>query len=364
MTTAVVKKEEFGMTEVQQGMDVKAAGEASAKQHEMQAAIIVAKKFPRDEAQAFAKLMHAAKRPSFAEDATYAFPRGGAQVTGPSVNIAREAARVWGNIRYGLEVLRDDGVSRQIRGWAWDMESNTKVEAEDDFRKLVYRKQGGWIEPDERDLRELTNRRGAILIRNCILQLLPKDLIEDAIWQCGVTLKDRAAKDPDADRKRLVVNFAEYNITPEMIAKKLGHPLTEATPDEMVELQGIYTSIKDGTSTWREYTNGGDEGKEPSGVKDKLKEQLASEQAKEPLTTTLYETDTDTPVDREAKARELVKALTATPLGRSVLGPIMKNFKIKDSAVLPTSPDVLTLYVEALDEAGKRLELTKEAFKA
>lgn len=333
MTQALAKREDFGLTEIQEGSEIKSVGEASAKQHEMQAAIIVAKKFPRDEAAAFAKLMKAAKRPSFAEDASYSFPRGDAQVTGPSVNIAREAARVWGNIRYGLEVLRDDATSRHIRGWAWDLETNTKVEAEDDFKKLIQRRKNGetlWLQPDERDLRELTNRRGAILVRNCILQLVPKDLVEDALFECGATLTNKAAKDPDGARKRLIVNFSEFNVTPEMIAQKLGHLLSESTPDELVDLQRICTSIKDGTSTWREYTEDASKGptpEKPNGLKGKLKAQAHPAPAAAPAaqpdlnavavqehTDTINAADTPDHADQARSAADLDKRLTAQGL--------------------------------------------------
>lgn len=254
MTTQTV--EETGLvtrTEVS-GELVPTSG-AAEKQFEIQSAIAIAKRFPRNEDQAFQRLMKASDRSAFADDAAYSFPRGGATVEGPSVNLAREAARVWGNIRYGLEILRDDDDSRQIRGWAWDVESNVKVTAEDDFAKLVQRK-SGWIKPDERDLRELTNRRGAILVRNCILQLLPKDLIEDALDRCKATLKKGAESDPDGARKKIILAFSSLNITPEMLEQKLSHPLATASPAEIAELRTVYKSIADGNSTWADYVNG------------------------------------------------------------------------------------------------------------
>lgn len=278
---------------------VKAVGEAFGKASEIRFAIEMARALPRDESAAFFKLMKASGRPSFAEDASYSFPRGDAKVTGPSVNIAREAARVWGNVRYGLEVLRDDAASRHIRGWAWDLETNTKVEAEDEFKKLIQRRvKGGetvWIACDERDLRELTNRRGAILVRNCLLQIMPKDLIEDALFQCAETLKNTAAKDPDAARKRLTVDFMAFNVTPEMMAEVIGCPLSSASPEQMTELRQTFNSIKDGHSTWREYASKGDEEKKPleskaaetqpdkgQSVRDKIKSPPAEKTAAEP----------------------------------------------------------------------------------
>lgn len=251
MATAI---EETGLTtRSEQTFELAPTAGAAEKQFEIQSAIVIAKRFPRNEDGAFQKLMKAAGRTSFAEDAGYSFPRGDSKVEGPSINLAREAARVWTNIRYGLEIIRDDDESRQIRGWAWDLETNTKVTAEDDFKKLIYRKKGGWIKPDERDLRELTNRRGAILIRGCLLQLLPKDLIEDAMDRCKGTLRKQAAQDPEAARKKIILAFSELNITPEKLEQELGHKLSECSPAEIAELRQIYKSISDGNSTWAEY---------------------------------------------------------------------------------------------------------------
>lgn len=250
---AAVIEETALATRTEQSFELAPTAGAAEKQFEIQSAIYIAKKFPRNEDGAFHKLMKAAARTSFAEDAGYSFPRGESKVEGPSINLAREAARVWTNIRYGLDVIADDDEKRTIRGWAWDLETNTKVTAEDTFKKLIYRKKGGWIKPDERDLRELTNRRGAILIRGCLLQLFPKDLIEDAMERCKETLRKQAAQDPEAARKKIILAFSEINVTPEMLEQKLGHKLAESSPAEIAELRTIYKSIVDGNSTWAEY---------------------------------------------------------------------------------------------------------------
>lgn len=232
---------------------------AAEAQHEIQAAIVVARRFPRNEDAAYVALLKSCKRTSFAEDASYSFPRGGKPVEGPSVRLAREAARVWGNIRYGLDILRDDDESRDIEGWAWDLQTNTKVTAGDSFRKLIQRKgkNGGvttWVVPDERDLRELTNRRGAILVRNCILQLMPSDFIEDARREAAATLEKDAAQDPDAARKGIVKAFAELNVTPDMLEAYLEHPIAQCSPAEIKNLREVYASIRDGNSTWGDYS--------------------------------------------------------------------------------------------------------------
>ena len=268
MTTTTVEETALATSTTSSG-ELAPTASAAAAQFEIQSAVVLARQFPRNEDAAFAKLMRACARTSFAEDAEYSFPRGGQTISGPSVNLARESARIWGNIRYGLEIVRDDPENRQIRGWAWDLETNTKVAAEDEFRKLVQRKKkegrgSEWVTPDERDLRELTNRRGAILVRNCILQLLPSDLIEDAVNQTRETLKAEASRDPESARKRVILAFASLNVDPEMLGAYLGKPVGQCSPEEIAKLRTIYQSIKDGNSNWQEYAGGTNGGGKPA----------------------------------------------------------------------------------------------------
>lgn len=267
MAKAVIEETALA-TRTEESTELSTTAMAATVQAEVQAAVILAKKFPRNEDEAYSKLMKACKRTSFADDAAYSFPRGGTSVSGPSINLARESARVWGNIESGTLITHDDEDTRTIRTWAWDKETNVRVFAEDTFKKLIFRKKDGWITPDERDLRELTNRRAAILKRNCLLELIPKDFIEDAMRACKATLESETEQDPDGARKRLIVAFAELNITPDMLEKKLGHPLAQSSPTEVAELRKIYTSIRDGNSTWAEYAGEGSEkpkGKEETG---------------------------------------------------------------------------------------------------
>jgi hypothetical protein len=173
----------------------------------------------------------------------------------------REAARVWGNIRYGTDIVRDDDDARLIRSWAWDLETNAHVSQETAFSKLVQRKvyengrsQGTkWVKPDERDLRELTNKQAAIGERNCLGKVLPEDMVQDALAVCKETEARYAVNDPVKAREKIIRAFSQINISAEMLEQKLGHLLAQCTADEIVELRGIYKSIADGNSSWAEY---------------------------------------------------------------------------------------------------------------
>lgn len=234
------------------------AASVAASVTEARAAIMLAKEFPRNEMDVFQQVIAACKRPSFAEKASYAFPRGGSLVTGPSVHLAREMARAWGNIQHGHEVIVDNEESRKIRAWAWDVQTNTRVIKEDEFKKLIQRKnkqtgQTNWVTPDERDLRELTNRRAAILLRNAILELMPPDFIEDARARAADTLESRAKEDPEGEKKKIAAVFLGLGIPASELEEWGKCKMAQFTPKMLAELRQIYASVRDGNSRWAEH---------------------------------------------------------------------------------------------------------------
>lgn len=226
---------------------------------ELKGAMVLAKQFPRDEEKAFLKIKKTCERPGFAEAATYAFPRGNKTVTGPSVDLAREMFKIWGNGLAGLRILSVTDEEIHIVGYAYDAETNTRFEAEDKFAKRHQRKvdAGGgrmvtkWITiEDERDLRELINRRGAICLRNAILQVLPADLVDAALERCRETKRKGAGSGADRDEKirKWLEWFSKKGVSIEMIDRYLGHPTKDMSADEYAELVGIAKSMQDGNT--------------------------------------------------------------------------------------------------------------------
>jgi hypothetical protein len=254
------------------------ASSVARVQAETQAAIIVAQRFRRSEMQCRQDLINAVKAsPRLAEKTTYSYPRGKRQdpvtgewveniISGPSTYIAREAARTWGNLAAGTEVIRDDDNERQIRSFAWDMQTNVRWYAEASFKKLIQRsswetkngkreKVTKWVVPDERDLRELTNKYASIGERNCILKIIPSHMIDEVVDVSRQVSKEEAAKHPEAIRAKLADAFQSEGINVAMLEEYLGHPLKELTPDKIVELRSIYQALHEGNATWDDYRN-------------------------------------------------------------------------------------------------------------
>jgi len=264
-------------TREEQSTELAITAQQAMARHEIEGAIVVAQRFPRNEDAAYGRVMQSCERWTFASMARYSYPRGGQQIEGPSVSLAREVARCWGNIRYGADIVHDDESTRTVRGWAWDVQTNTKETQDSTFRKLIYRKRGGWQSPDERDLRELTNKHGAVCSRNCLLHLVPPDLIDEALRASKATLERDASKDPAEARRKMIRAFQTVGVTVDDMEEHLGHPLKQATPAEITDLRAIWKSISDGNSTWAEYAKPAEPEKKPADTAGATMEDLAKQ---------------------------------------------------------------------------------------
>lgn len=215
---------------------------------EAQGKLILAKKFPRDQARAYAAIMEACKRPGLAAIAEYSFPRGNERVTGPSIRLAEELARCWGNMSYGIrELSRKDGVS-EMEAWAWDEETNVKSSQVFTVRHIRDTRNGPKALTDERDVYELTANMAGRRLRARIMAVLPADIVDAAVHECRRTIAGDNTL-PMVDRvRKMIAAFDKLGISAAMIERKLGKTLTDILPEEFAELTSIHNSIKDGIS--------------------------------------------------------------------------------------------------------------------
>lgn len=223
---------------------------------EAQGRLLIAKRFPRDEAQAFARVMEACSRLSLAEVAHYRFPRGGQNVEGPSIRLAEELARCWGNIAYGLrELSRREGES-EMEAYAWDQQTNVLSTQTFTVRHLRDKRGGPEKLNDERDIYEVTANMGSRRLRARILAVLPPDMVDAAVDACKQTMRDGGGK-PMADRIReMVLGFSRLGVSAAMLAEKLAKPLDSATPDDLASLRGVFVAIRDGVTSINEQFAG------------------------------------------------------------------------------------------------------------
>ena len=222
--------------------------EASRAIAEAQGKLVIAKRFPRDEVQSYAKAMEACQRPTMAAKAFYSFPRGGQTVEGPTIRFAEELARCWGNIDYGIKELSQDDGKSEMQAYAWDLETN--AQSVQNFTNPHQREQGKKMVTltSQRDIYENNANMATRRLRSRILAILPAWFVEDAIAECKKTLAGQNDT-PLIDRvKKMVVQFAKLGVTQEMIEKRLKRKIDTMTSDDFVEYVGIYNAVKGGES--------------------------------------------------------------------------------------------------------------------
>jgi hypothetical protein len=169
---------------------------------EVQAAVIVAQQNPRDTQYALQSMRDSCVNPRLAARAFFAFPRGGERVAGPSIHLARELARIWGNISYGVsEMLRDDDHGQsEMQAYAWDLETNARVAT-------------GFIVPHKRD-----TKRGV------------KTLTD---------MRDIYENNANNGARRV-------GITDKQLEERLEKPSSRWTGQDIAQLGTLYTSLQRG----------------------------------------------------------------------------------------------------------------------
>lgn len=183
-----------------------------------------------------------------AERAFYRFPRGGQQVSGPSVHLARELARCWGNVQYGIEELRrdDEHGQSEMRAWAWDVQTNTR--AGQIFIVPHKRdKQGGPTKlVDLRDIYENNANMGARRLREAIFAILPPWFTEEAKELCARTIEQGDGK-PLEDRIAGAIGaFDAMGVVRTRLEQKLGRKSEKWTAYDVAQLRITHRSIERG----------------------------------------------------------------------------------------------------------------------
>jgi len=242
----MTKNQENSLMEATNQGEGAVAVEQSRAIQEVQGAIVMAKKFPRNETASFNKIMEACKRKNLAESSMYSYPKGSTKVTGVSIRLAETLAKYWGNIQFGIVELSQQNGASEVLAYAWDLETNTRQIKQFTVKHSRYSKAGGVMKlTDPRDIYEMTANQGARRLRACILGVMPSDVIESAVEECEKTLRGNN-KEPLIDRVRAcIAKFAEIGVSQEMIEKRFNHKIEAIDVHELVALGKIFNSLRD-----------------------------------------------------------------------------------------------------------------------
>lgn len=216
---------------------------------EVQAAVFMAKQFPRDVNASMNRVLQACQRESLARVAVYEYPRGGQKISGASIRLAEAIAQAYGNIDTGIiELERKQGESVAM-AYAWDLESNYRQTKTFTVPHVRDTKKGSQVLTDSRDIYELVANQGARRQRACILGVIPGDVVDMALQECQKTLQRGGGKPIEERIEEAAAAFRNsFGITKEMLEARYQRNLASFSEQILVDLQGIFNSLRDGMS--------------------------------------------------------------------------------------------------------------------
>lgn len=221
---------------------------------QIQGSMTIAKKFPRDENMALSKIKQAGGRRRLAEQAEYEYARGGNKIVGPSIRAAETVAQAWGNIDMGVIELNRDSVKGESLAMAYavDLETNTWKHVTFSVPHTRDTKQGSKQLKDARDVYETVMNAGSRRLRNCILAVIPGDVMDEFIHTCNQTLAKQDT--PLVNRiNEMHAAMKEFDVSQPMIENKMQCKMGALTERQLAQLRRIYQSLKDGFGSVNDY---------------------------------------------------------------------------------------------------------------
>lgn len=183
-----------------------------------------------------------------AESCFYVLRRGGTVIEGPSVRLAEIAASCFKNLRYGSRVIGIDDVFVTVQGFAWDVQNNVAITVETK-RRIVKRNKQKYT-PDM--IAVTANAACSISFRNAVFKVVMPVLLKDVYAEVK-KIAIGTAQTIEARRQRAFQKLSKLNITEEMVYKKLGvNGATDITLEHLSQLFGLFTALKEGTSSFAE----------------------------------------------------------------------------------------------------------------
>lgn len=211
--------------------------------------IATAKKYPRNIRRAVdSSIAVVTLNTESAKICSYALPRAGTQIIGPSVHLARILAQNFQNLRVESKVIDITPTQVVSQATCLDLENNYGVRVE--VRRSIIGKNGRYND----DIITVTgNACNAISYRNAVLAVIPKPII-DAVYNAAQNTISGDLSDEQkliARRTELVDQFKNlYGATEQDVLKLCGKgALAGIKRDDIVFLIGIKQAITDGDTT-------------------------------------------------------------------------------------------------------------------
>lgn len=212
--------------------------------------VATAKRYPRDIRRSIDNsVVMATMNQETAQSCSYALPRGGKPITGPSVHLAKIIVSNWGNMRTEAKVVQITDKQVISRGTCWDLETN--VASAFEVRRSIIGKNGQRFSDDM--ITVTGNAANSIAYRNAVFAVIPK-AITDRVYYAAQKFITGDLSDSDKllkVRTGVLNNFKNnYGITEEEVVKMCGkQTANQIGADEISMLMGTIQALKDEDTT-------------------------------------------------------------------------------------------------------------------
>nr|DAF20434.1 MAG TPA: hypothetical protein [Caudoviricetes sp.] len=237
--------------------------------------VATAKRYPRDIRRSIDNsVVMATMNQETAQSCSYALPRGGKPITGPSVHLAKIIVSNWGNMRTEAKVVQITDKQVISRGTCWDLETN--VASAFEVRRSIIGKNGQRFSDDM--ITVTGNAANSIAYRNAVFAVIPK-AITDRVYYAAQKFITGDLSDSDKllkVRTGVLNNFKNnYGITEEEVVKMCGkQTANQIGADEISMLMGTIQALKDEDTTVDELMKPIRESKEAK--KDAMKKAIST----------------------------------------------------------------------------------------
>lgn len=211
--------------------------------------IVTAKRYPRDLQKVQSNCITiVTMNKDTAATCRYALPRGGKQLNGPSVHLARIIAQQYGNIRVDAKIKQITDKQIISEAVCFDLETNYACKVE--VRRSIVGKNGRFND----DMITVTgNAANAIAFRNAVFNVVPKGISENVYNAAMKTVAgDLSDKQKLISSRKKWLDFfkSEYDVSEEDILKAMGlRSVNQIKSEQIIDLNSMHQAIKDGDST-------------------------------------------------------------------------------------------------------------------
>lgn len=220
---------------------------ATLSKAELDIQIATAKRYPRSiqkfqrEALALATLDE-----ETAKSCYYRVPRDGKFIEGGSIRLAEICGSAWGNNHIGARVVDIDQKNVTAQAIAWDLEKNFKVVVE--IRRGIVNRYGKTYTDDM--IRTTAQAAMSVALRNAIFRIVSPALVKTVLAKAKEVSLGKSHS-MEQKREAAFKAMASVGAKPAEIFRVLGkRGLEDVDVDDLINLNGMFTAIKDGETSW------------------------------------------------------------------------------------------------------------------